>query len=175
MARSPDWYARLDAILATLGAGEEATELGRAEMGALFGCGERDSIRLLHKFGAVVRDDALALSRASLLPQLEAIAAGTAYAAFRRQREGVAQHLAQVRTETAARQFRARAAFPDAPAPRLADLPATVSWRRAEPHGPARFEILYEDGADLLSLLAEFLHAVGAHREEFFEGTEPDP
>ena len=175
MARSPDWYARLDAILATLREASTLEWLGRAELGALFGCGERDSIRLLHKFGAVVRDDALALSRASLLPQLEAIAAGTAYAAFRRQREGVAQHLAQARTESAARQFRARAAFPEAPRPRLDDLPPTVTWRRTGLQGPARFEIVYEDGADLLAQLAEFLHAAGAHREEFFEGTEPDP
>lgn len=173
MARAPDWFSRLDAILATLGAADELDWLGRAEMRALFGCGDRDSIRLLHKFGAVVRDDALSLPRDSLLPQLEAIAAGAAYAAFRRQREGVAQHLAQARTETAARRFRARAAFPEAPAPRLADLPATVSWRRAGPHGVARLEILYEDGADLLAQLAEFLHAAGADRVEFFEGTEP--
>ena len=175
MARSPDWYARLDSILATLGAATTLAWLGRAEIAALFDCSERDSIRLLHKFGAVERGNALTLDRASLLRQLEALAAGSSYAAFRRQREGVAQHLAQARAETAARQFRARAAFPEAPAPRLADLPATVSWRRAEPQGPARFEIHYKDGADLLSQLAEFLHAVGAHREEFFEGTEPDP
>lgn len=175
MARSPDWYARLDSILATLGAAEAVPWLGRAEIGALFGCGERDAIRLLHKFGAVVRDDALALSRDSLLPQLEAIAAGTAYAAYRRQREGVAQQLAQARTETAARQFRARAPFPEASLPRLADLPRTLTWRRAAPRGPARFEILYEDGADLMAQLAEFLHAAGANRDEFFEGTEPEP
>ena len=175
MARAPDWFSRLSVILATLGAGEEVTELRRAEIGALFGCGERDSIRLLHKFGAVVRDDALSLSRASLLPQLEAIATSSAYSAFCRQREGVAQHLAQARTETAARQFRARAAFPDWPRPRFEALPPTLTWRRSAPPGVARFEILYEDGADLLAQLAEFLHAAGAHREEFFEGTEPEP
>jgi len=165
MARAPDWFSRLDAILATLGAVDDLDWLGRAEIRALFGCGERDSIRLLHKFGAVVREDALALSRASLLPQLEAIAAGAAYAAFRRQREGVAQHLAQARTETVARQFRARAAFPETPRPRFEALPPTLTWRRAAPQGVARFEILYEDGADLMAQLAEFLHAAGANRE----------
>lgn len=175
MARSPDWYARLDAILATLRTTTTLEGLGRSEVGALFGCGERDSIRLLHKFGAVEWGNALTLDRASLLPQLEAIAAGGSYAAFRRQREGVAQHLAQARTETAARQFRARAAFPETSVPRLADLPPTLTWRRAARQGSARFEIRYQDGADLLSQLAEFLHAAGAHREEFFEGTEPDP
>lgn len=175
MARFPDWYSRLDGILASVGAAENLEWLGRAEIGALFGCGERDSIRLLHTFGAVVRDDALALSRQALLPQLEAIAQGSRYAAFRRQREGVAQHLAQARTEAAARQFRARAAFPDAPRPRLEALPLTITWRRAGLRGPARFEILYEDGADLMAQLAEFLHAAGSNREEFFEGTEPEP
>lgn len=175
MARFPDWYSRLDGILATLGAAENLEWLGRAEMGALFGCGERDSIRLLHKFGAVVRDDALALSRQALLPQLKAIAQGTRYAAFRRQREGVAQHLAQARSEAAAREFRARAAFPAVPRPRLEALPPTLTWRRSAPSGVARFEILYEDGADLMAQLAEFLHAAGANREEFFEGTEPEP
>ena len=175
MARSPAWYPRLDPILATLGAAEELEWLGRVEIGTLLGCGERDSIRLLHKFGAVERGNALTLDRASLLQQLEAIAAGSSYAAFRRQREGVAQHLAQARTETAARQFRARAPFPESPPPGLDRLPTTICWRRAEPQGPARFEILYDDGADLMAQLAEFLHAVGAHREEFFEGTEPEP
>ena len=174
MARFPDWYSRLDEILAAGGAAEDFEWLGRAEMGGLFGCGERDSIRLLHKFGAVVRDDALALSRQALLPQLEAIAKGSRYAAFRRQRDGVAQYLAQARTEAAARQFRARAAFHAAPRPRLEALPPTVTWRRAAGQGPARFEIVYEDSADLLAQLAEFLHAAGANREEFFEGTEPE-
>ena len=175
MARFPDWYSRLDGIRATVGAAENVEWLGRAEMGALFGCGERDSIRLLHTFGAVVRDDALALSRQSLLPQLEAIAQGSRYAAFRRQREGVAQHLAQARSESSARQFRARAAFPEVPRPRLDALPSTLTWRRSVGQGPARFEILYEDGADLMAQLAEFLYAAGANREEFFEGTEPEP
>ena len=82
MARSPDWYSRLEAILATLGTAEHLEWLGRAEMSALFGCSERDSIRLLHKFGAVERGNALTLDRASLLPQLEAIAAGSSYAAY---------------------------------------------------------------------------------------------
>lgn len=46
-----------------------------------------------YEFGAVERGNALTLDRASLLPQLKAIAAGNSYAAFRRQREGVARSL----------------------------------------------------------------------------------
>ena len=92
--------------------------------------------------------------------------------AFRRQREDVARHLAEARSETAARQFRVCEAFPESPAPRLDRLPPTITWRRAG--GRGRFEIRYEDGADLLAQLAAFLHAASANREEFFEGTEPE-
>lgn len=45
--------------------------LGRAEVRALFGCAERDSIRLLHRFGATN-----SLPRTSLVERLEALRAG---------------------------------------------------------------------------------------------------
>jgi len=75
------------------------------------------------------------------------------------------------RAESAARRFRI-------PPPRqegaqLADLPATLSWRRASPQAPGRFQILYDDGADLMWQLAEFLAAAGVNREEFLRATEP--
>ena len=50
MARHPGWFERLDAIV-DLTRQTRAECLGRKEMKALFGCSERDSIRLLHKFG----------------------------------------------------------------------------------------------------------------------------
>jgi hypothetical protein len=56
---------------------------------------------------------------------------------------------------------------------RLEDLPPTLTWRRASPVEPGRFEIVYDDGADLMWQLAEFLRAAGLHREAFFAGTEP--
>jgi hypothetical protein len=174
MARHPEWFERLDAILDTLRQAETVEWLGRSEVKSIFAASERDSIRLLHRFGAEARDNALSLSRSTLLIQLEAIRAGTTYAAFARQRQGVAQQLAQARAESAARQFRVRAAAPEELRARLEDLPSTIAWRRAHPTGPARFEIQYDDGADLMWQLAEFLNAAGVNRSEFLKGTEPD-
>lgn len=173
MARSPDWFARLDAILDVARSPSTPDWLGRAEMKTLFAVSERDAIRLLHKFGAAERNDALALSREELVIQLEAVRGGETFAAFARQRQGMAENLATARAEAAARQFRVRAATAEKPRARLADLPATVTWRRAPGPGPGKFEILYDDGADLMWQLAEFLAAAGCHRGEFLEGTEP--
>ena len=174
MARSPDWFDRLDSILDTLRQADTLEWLGRAELREIFSVSERDAIRLLHKFGAAERNDALSLPRSALLVQLEAIRAGETYAAFLRQRQGVAKQLAQARAESAARQFRVRAALPPEERPaRLEDLPATITWRRSQATGPAHFEILYDDGADLMWQLAEFLAAAGVNRTEFLEGTEP--
>lgn len=174
MARHPDWFARLDAIVDTVRQAPSLPRLGRVDLKAIFAVSERDAIRLLHRFGAEEHADALSVPRDTLLIQLEAIRAGATYAAFARQRQGVAQQLAQARAQASARQFRVRAAEPEHPAPRLADLPATITWRRTSPAGPARFEIRYDDGADLMWQLAEFLQAAGCHRSEFLEGTRPD-
>ena len=173
MARHPEWFERLDAITEVVRQSSDLEWIGRKEMKAIFSCSERDSIRLLHKFGAQDRDDALSLPRSALLAQLEAIRAGGAYTAFLRQRYDVAQQLTAARAEAAARQFRATSRTPEDRRTRLQDLPPTITWRRAAPRGPARFEILYDDGADLMWQLAEFLSAAGVNREEFFAGTEP--
>jgi hypothetical protein len=58
---------------------------------------ERDTIRLLHKFGAKEQDNALSLPRFALLAQLEAVRAGSTYAAFLRQRQDVVKHLTEAR------------------------------------------------------------------------------
>ena len=97
MARHPDWFERFDAILDVVRQSDRLAWLGRAEMKAIFCCSERDSIRLLHKFGAEERDNALSLPRTSLLTQLEAIRVGTTFAAFLRQRQDVAKHLSAAR------------------------------------------------------------------------------
>jgi hypothetical protein len=176
MARHPAWFARLDVITETLGSFSPATEwLGRAEMQALFAVSARDAIRLLHQFGAVEKSNSLALPRSSLLAQLAAIRAGSTYAAFRRQREDVAKHLTAARAETAARQFRVRSPAPAEPRARLEDLPASIRWQRGPAASTGRFEIRYDDGADLLWQLAEFLAAVGGNRTQFLAATEPAP
>src|ERR1044071_8279901 len=99
MARYPEWFERLDAILAVVSETTGLEWIGRQEMQALFAVSERDSIRLLHKFGAPERDDALSLPRPALLAQLEAVRSGSAYAAFRRRRHDVSQQLTTARAE----------------------------------------------------------------------------
>lgn len=173
MARAPDWFTRLDAILDVARSGATPDSLGRAELKKLFQVSERDSIRLLHRFGAEERNDALSLPRSSLVIQLEAIRGGDTFAAFVRQRQRVAEKLATARAEAAARQFRVRAVTAEKLKAKLADLPATLTWRRTPGPGPGRFEILYDDGADLMWQLAEFLAAASSHRGEFLEATEP--
>ncbi len=170
MARHPEWFERLDSIQEVLRQ-SELERLGRKEIQAIFGCSERDSIRLLHRFGAEERANALSLPRVALRVQLEAIQVGSAYGAFLRQRQGVARHLAEARQETAARRFRVTAVDP--PAQGLKDLPETVTLEGAVRDGLGRFEIRYRNGADLMRQLASFLTVAGANREEFFAATEP--
>ena len=165
MARHPEWFERLNAIQEVLRR-VDSEWLGRKEIKAIFGCSERDSIRLLHKFGAEERDNALSLPRSALRVQLDAIQSGSTYGAFLRQRQGVARHLTEAREETAARQFRLKEGIPKETVRRFGDLANTITLQRG------RFEILYTDGADLMRQLAEFLAVAGANREEFFALTE---
>jgi len=173
MARHPDWFERLDPIIEVVRQADRLEWLGRQEVQTIFCSSERDSIRLLHKFGAEERDNALSLPRSALLAQLEAIRSGSTYAAFLRQRQDVVKHLTAARAEAAARQFRVRPAVAEERRARLEELPPTITWRRAAPNGPGRFEVLYDDGADLMWQLAEFLSAAGVNREEFLAATEP--
>jgi hypothetical protein len=172
MARHPDWFLRLDAIVEVVSQAERLDWLGRTEIQAIFGCSQRDSIRLLHKFGAAERDNALSLPRTALLTQLQAIRSGSTYAAFLRQRQGVARELSAARAETSARQFRVCPVEQDAPPARFEDLPGTIALSRPVATGPGRLEILYQDGADLMHQLAVFLAVAGVNREEFFAATE---
>ena len=70
MARHPEWFERLDAITEVVRQSSDLEWIGRKEMKGIFSCSERDSICLLHKFGAQDRDDALSLPRSALLAQL---------------------------------------------------------------------------------------------------------
>ena len=172
MARHPEWFERLDAIEGAISVAPSPS-LGRPEIEAAFGVGERDALRLLHRFGAERKQDALSISRSGLLTQLGALKEGGAYQAFLRQRGQVAAQLAQAREETRARQFRVRSLAPASSPAGFENLPASLTWRRAAGSPAGRFEILYENGEDLLWQLAEFLEAAGRNRPEFFRGTEP--
>jgi hypothetical protein len=173
MARHPEWFERLDVITEVVRQSGGLEWIGRKEMKKIFSCSERDSIRLLHKFGAEVRDNALSLPRSALLAQLEAIRSGSTYGAFRRQRQNVVKQLSAARAEAAARHFRVNTRAPEAMRPQFQNLPRTITWRRAAAAGPGRFEVLYDDGADLMRQLSDFLSAAGVNREEFVTGTEP--
>ena len=172
MARHPEWFERLDAVEEVIHA-SPSPSLGRQEIGAAFGVGERDSIRLLHRFGAERQGDALVISRSGLLAQLGSLKQTAAYQAFLRQRGNIATQLAQAREETRAKQFRVRSLPPSSPQTSLESLPASLTWRRAARSPAGCFEIVYENGEDLLWQLAEFLEAAGRNRPEFFRGTEP--
>ncbi len=85
MARHPEWFSRLDSIEETVEHQVVAEWYGRQEVAAAFGVSNRDSIRLLHQFGAA-RQAGLEVS---------------AYQAFLRQREQVASHVEAARRESA--------------------------------------------------------------------------
>jgi len=68
----------------------ESESFGAPEIGAAFRSGYRESVRLLHQFGARYESDLLSVGRPALLAQLEAVRSGETYRAFLRKREGVA-------------------------------------------------------------------------------------
>jgi len=173
MARHPEWFERIEAIEEAVRRAAGTESLGAPEIGAAFRSGYRESVRLLHRFGARYESDLLSVGRPALLAQLKAVRSGETYRAFLRKREGVAQQLEQARTESAARRLRVRAAPRSSEQAGLEDLPPTLAWRREEPSGQGRFEIRYDNGEDLLWQLSEFLLAAGRDREEFFRSTEP--
>ena len=172
MARNPDWFDRLESIHALLQNATHVQWLGRTEIKAIFQCSERDSIRLLHKFGAEIRGNCLCVSRLAVLPQIEAIREGSTYAAFLQKRTQVARSLSVANLESHARHF--RVTVPDAPSSEFRRLPETVVWRRTARSGPGLFQIAYRDGADLMSQIALFLTVASANRHEFLDATEPD-
>jgi hypothetical protein len=152
MARHPDWFQRLDGIVETLQA-SSAESFGRAEIQALFGCAERDSIRLLHKFGASRVADALSLPRPALLAHLEAIRSGGAYTAFLRRRRQVARSLAAARADHAARQVLILGSVDFDRGKSLAGLPAGIQLEPGrivcEFTHPAEFWSLIDTLADI--------------------------
>jgi hypothetical protein len=172
MARHPEWFERLDRI--EEGVRQAEIEwFGRREIQAIFGCSERDSIRLLHKFGAKERDNVLSLPRTALLTQLGAIRTGNAYGSYVQQRQEVARRLSEAQSEMAARQFRVAPKVAEPVRARFQDLPGTIRLEPALHGAPGRLEIVYTDSGDLMRQLVNFLSVAGGNREEFLAVTEP--
>ena len=170
MARYPEWFSRLDRIEEGVRSAE--TEFfGRREIQAVFECSERDSIRLLHKFGAIERLNVLSLPRAALLTQLEVVRRASAYRSYVQQRQQVGRRLTEVQGEIAARQFRIAPKLEPRKG-RFEDLPKTIRLEPAIAGSPGRLEIVYSDGADLMRQVADFLAVAGVNREEFLAVTE---
>ena len=162
MARHPEWFQRLDSILAT--AREAPSEsFGRREIRALFGCAERDSIRLLHTFGAEKVADALSLPRGLLVSQIEAIRIGPAYAAFQRKRRQVAKHLAAAQADHIARQRPIAGSADFQAGTSFADLPAGVRLARG------RITCEFERPEDFWALIDKLADIAAADPERFEE------
>jgi hypothetical protein len=171
MARYPEWFERLDRIEGGVRQAE-IESFGRREIQAIFRCSERDSIRLLHKFGATERDNVLSLPRSSLLTELAAIRTGNAYGNYLRQRQEVARQLSEAQAEMAARKFQVAPKMAEPARARFEDLPGTIRLEPAQLGTPGRLEIVYTDGGDLMRQLAGFLSVAGGNREEFLAATE---
>lgn len=161
MARQPNWFSILEVILHTI-QHASVESFGRREIQALFGCSQRDSIRLLHRFGATETAGALSLPRAALIVQLEAVQSGDGYSAFLRRRKKVARYLAAAQSESVSRN-RSIAGSPEFLAGRsLTDLPSGV---RLEP-GRVQFQFAYpEDFWSMVDALAD----IAAHDPDAFE------
>ena len=161
MARHPDWFQRLEAIL-EVSRQVPVDSLGRKEIKAIFACSERDSIRLLHRFGAAEVNDALSLPRAALVSHLETIREGAAYAAFLRQRQQVAKNLATARAENVARNRLIAGSANFQAKKSLADLPAGI---RLE---PGRVVCEFANPADFWAQIDQ-LADIAAQDPEAFE------
>ena len=175
MPAKPSWFRNLPYIIEGLEQ-SSLSFLDRQAVEKLFGVGERRARQVLEQFagreGLLQLGNAAAVPRERFLENLRAFSHGEEVAAAEGERRRAAEQLQAAKVESAARQFRVMIGNP-AGRPRLEALPETVAWRRAQPAGPARFAILYDDGADLLWQIAEFLRAASANRHEFFDATEP--
>jgi hypothetical protein len=173
MARYPEWFERLDGILSELKGSPE--RLGRDEIRVLFGIGERDSLRLLNRFGARRSGDALAIDRGSLLHQLEALRSTGAYRAFRAQRGAVGRAVAaeagQGREDSPShpKRHRIHGTANFVPRPKLANLPPGVKLE------PGRLTVEFAYSEDLWHALDQLANLAAADYEAFEQVAEPRP
>ena len=173
MARYPEWFERLDAILSAIEAAPE--QLGRQEIQQLFGVSERDSLRLLNRFGAGRSGDALALDRTSLRHQLEAIRATTAFHAFRAQRGQVGRTVAAEASHAREhsrhhpKRHRIHGTTDFGPRRTLAHLPPHIKIER----GRLTVDFTYPE--DLWHALDQLANIAASDPEAFEELVEPRP
>ncbi len=68
MARHPEWFERIEAIEEAVRQAAVTESFGAPEIGAVFRSSYRESVRLLHQFGARYESGSLSVSR-RLLPR----------------------------------------------------------------------------------------------------------
>lgn len=166
MARNPDWFDRLPEILDTL-RGSTAPTLNRANLQDLFAVGERDSWRLLHRFGADRTAEALTIERSALITQLEAVGASTAYQVFCRRRNHVAGEMAVSRLAAQARFRRISGQVEFVTGRTLPQLPPGITLE------PGRIEARFDTEEDLWWLLDQLADIAAQDAEAFREQVEP--
>lgn len=166
MARTPDWFDRLPTILEAL-RNSPAEILGRAEIQALFATSERDSWRLLRRFGAQLAGDLLSVEKTSLLSQLETLMVGADYQAFRRRKERVADDLAVTRPATQARFHRIAGSPEFDTSRRLKNLPPDIKLE------PGRLEVRFGTEEDLWWLLDQLADIAAQDEAAFRSCIEP--
>lgn len=175
MPARPAWFRDLPCILEKLERSSRSL-LDRQAVEALFGVEERRARQLLRQFagpeGLVPVGNALGVPRDRFCHHLRRFAQGEEVAQAEEEGRYAAEQREDLKSETPAQRFRILLGEPVG-RPRLAQLPETITWRRTQPFGPARFEIWYDDGADLMEQMAKFLRAASAQKEEFYAGTEP--
>ena len=165
MARPPDWFDRLDALQATLRA-SEIPSLGRREMQELFACSERESLRLLNRFGAVKIGDTLQLARRALLTQLEALRASRTFQLFRQKQQQLSETMAVARPASKAR-FRRIAGSVEFVPRTWTELSADITLE------PGRLEVRFATEEDLWFLLDQLADVAAQDGEGFRARIEP--
>ena len=165
MARVPDWYLRLEDLL--LAVQESSREkLGRGEVQTLLACSERDSQRLLKRWGATRTDGALQIERAALLRQLETLRDSPAYRTFLQKQGQVAARLTEAKPAAKAR-FRRIAGSLEGVPRQLAELPEGLTLE------PGRLEVRFQVEEDLWHLLDQLADIAAQDEHAFRQRAEP--
>jgi hypothetical protein len=170
MARTPQWFGRLDAIRDAVRQAPPEWPLGQPELKTLFAVSARDAWRLLERFGARSERNQRFLAPAALLGQLEELRQSAPYLAFRRREQVKDQAAAAAKPEQAARRCRIAGTLDFAGGLTLADLPADIAL------APGKLTVTFRYEEDLWWLLDTLGNIAAQDRRGFRERIEPaDP
>jgi len=165
MARVPAWFNRLEAVLLTL---QESSweKLGRGELQTLFACSERDSQRLLKRWGATRTDGILQIERSALLRQLETLRDSPVYRAFLHKQGQVAARMTVAKPAAKARFRRIAGSLEGVPRKR-------TEWPEGLTLEPGRLEVRFQLEEDLWHLLDQLADIAAQDEHAFCRRAEP--